>query len=169
MRGGGGIRRLGVRPDAVPLALAEAERERRKAAERAAWTVAERVAFGRALAAEEGAVVALACEVARAILGREAAAGPEVLRDVAARAIARVRRARLVVLRVHPDDEEGARGAVGVWFPAGSRPEEVAVVGDGAVARGGVVVETELGRVDATLDRQLEEIARILEGGARVV
>jgi flagellar biosynthesis/type III secretory pathway protein FliH len=53
------------------------------------------------------------------------------------------------------------------WLAA--EPEEVAVVGDGAVARGGVVVETELGRVDATLDRQLEEIARILEGGARVV
>jgi flagellar biosynthesis/type III secretory pathway protein FliH len=32
-----------------------------------------------------------------------------------------------------------------------------------------VVVESELGRVDARLERQLEEIARILEGGPRVV
>jgi type III secretion protein L len=169
VRGAGGIRRLGERLDAVPLALAEAALARRREAERAAWTVAERVAYGRALAAEEGAVVALACEVAQTILGREAAATTGVLRDVTARALARVRRARTVVLRVHPDDAEAARGAVGGWLPEGMRPEEVAVVGDDAVGRGGVVVETELGRVDARLERQLEEIARILEGGARVV
>jgi len=169
VRGAGGIRRLGERPDAVPLGLAEAALARRREAERAAWTVAERVAYGRALAAEEGAVVALACEVARTILGREAAATTEVLRDVTTRALARVRRARTVALRVHPDDVEAARGAVGGWVPEGMRPEEVAGQGDGAVARGGVVVETELGRVDARLERQLEEIARILEGGARVV
>jgi len=169
VRGAGGIRRLGERPDAVPLALAEAALARRRDTERAAWAVAERVAYGRALAAEEGAVVALACEVARTVLGREAAATTEVLRDVTARALARVRRARTVALRVHPDDVEAARREVGGWFPEGMRPEEVVVVGDDAVGRGGAVVETERGRVDARLERQLEEIARILEGGRRVV
>ncbi len=66
--------------------------------------------------------MALACEVARTILGREAAATTEVLRDVTARALARVRRARTVVLRVHPDDAEAARGAVGGGSRRGCGP-----------------------------------------------
>ncbi len=169
MSGAGSMRRLGQRAEAVPLALAEAARARRRAAERAAWTVAERVAYGRSLAAEEGAVVTLACEVARTVLGREAAAGEDMLRDVARRALGQVRRARLVALRVHPEAVEGTRRSVGQWFPEGMAVEEVVVIGDEAVSPGGVVVESELGRVDARIDRQLEEIARILEGGPRVV
>lgn len=165
MRGPGTIRRLGPRPDARPLAARGAHRDTRGAAE----TVAAAVARGRALAAEEGAVIALACAVARSILGREAASGPEVLRDVTARALARIRGARLVVLRVHPDDVDATRSAAGGWFPPGIEPAEIAVRGDAAVARGGVVVESERGRIDATLDRQLEEIARILDGRPRVV
>jgi flagellar biosynthesis/type III secretory pathway protein FliH len=127
------------------------------------------VAYGRSLAAEEGAVVTLACEVARTVLGREAATGEDVLRDVTRRALGQVRRARLVALRVHPDAVEATRRAVGQWFPEGMAVEEVVVIGDEAVSPGGVVVESELGRVDARLERQLEEIARILEGGPRVV
>lgn len=164
-----GLRRVGVRPDAVPLALAESERMRRRAAERAAWTVAERVAYGRALSVEAGTVVALAREVAQVILGREAAAGPEVLRDVATRAIARVRRARLVVLRVHPDEVAYAKDRVRGWYSETTEVEDVAVVGDATVGRGGVVIESELGRIDATLERQLEEITHILEDEARGV
>lgn len=164
MRGVKGLRRVGIRPDAIPLDQAEVARARRRAAERAAWTVAERVAYGRALAAEESAVVALAREVAWTILGREAAAGPEVWRDVAARAIARVRRARLVLLRVHPDDLEHAEARVREWYPD-TTDEDVAVMGDATVGRGGVVIESDLGRIDATIEHQLETITRILEGG----
>ncbi len=183
----GGLRRLGARPDALALdasrarargLIESAEREadaiRARArdearVEYAAWIVAAQAAYARALHAEEPAVIALACEVARAVLGREAAAGPEVLRDVTSRAMARMRRASVVVLRVHPDDVAVAGREARGWLPEGMEGAETMVTGDASVERGGAVVETELGRVDARLSRLLEEVARILDGSRGVV
>ena len=170
------VRRLGVRPDAVTLDAATralaARRQRLRdevRAEHAAWTIAARASYARSLHAEEGAVIALACEVARAVLGREAEAGPSVLRDVAARAIARARRAEVLVLRVHPGDVQWASAAARSWLPDGMEGAEFHVLADATVDRGGLVLDTEFGRVDARLDVQVGEVARILEGSRTVV
>lgn len=183
----GTLRRLGVRDDAVALEAARAravglveEAERAVAtsraharaearAEHAAWILAARVAYARALEAEESTVIALACEVARAVLGREATTGSEVLRDVTRTALERVRRARRVALYVHPDDVSIARREARGWLPGGADGVDLEVVADASVDRGGVVVESELGRIDARLDVQCSEVVRILDGSRRVV
>lgn len=182
-----GLRRLGARPDAHPIAasreraegiIAEARREaeairtraREEAeAERVALTVASRAAYARSLDAEESTVIALACEVARTVLGREATSGEEVLRDVTRRAVERVRRARLLVLRVHPDDVAAARRAATAWLPEGMERVELHVAPDDGIERGGVIVDSDHGRVDARLDLMCAEVARILDGSRRVV
>jgi flagellar assembly protein FliH len=41
---------------------------------------------------------------------------------------------------------------------------QVTVVPDPAVARGGCLVESEFGRIDASIERQLEEMSRALLG-----
>lgn len=160
----------------VGAAQAEAEAERARAhaagveqarVETAAMMAAARARWSAALAAEEPAVVALACEVAAAVLGRESALGTEVLRDVTRQALARVRKARRVVLRVHPSEAERARTEGNGWLPAGMAPEVFNVEADAAVGVGGVVVETELGRLDARLDTQLAAIARALSEAGR--
>ncbi len=170
------VRRLGVRADALPLDAAAREIAAQRArlrdevrAKHAAWTIAAKASYARTLHAEEGVVVSLACEVARAVLGREAEAGPSVLRDVVARAIERTRRAEVLVLRVHPDDAAWAESAARSWLPEGMNAAELHIVADGTVDRGGVVLDTELGRVDARLDVQIAEVARILEGCAPLV
>lgn len=161
----GNVRRLGVRPDAPTLEQARA----RVRLEGAALIIAAKAAYTRSLHAEAATVIALACEVARAVLGREAEASDAVLRDIARGALARVRRAEVVVLRVHPDDFAAARDAAQSWLPEGMQSAELHVRADLTVDRGGVVVDTELGRVDARLDVQIEEVARILEGRRPVV
>lgn len=181
------LRRLGVLPEAPTLDItrdradwviaaaerdAEAIRTRAHAeakAEHASLLVAARAAFARSLDAEEATVTALACDVARAILGREASSGAEVLRDVARRAMERVRRARRIALRVHPDDVEIAESSARGWLPDGTDPIDLWVVGDDSVERGGVIVETEIGRIDARIDVQCAEVARILDGSRRLV
>lgn len=181
------LRRLGVLRDAPTLdaarahadgviAAAEREaddiRERARAeamSEYAALVVAARGAFARALEAEESTVIALACDVARVVLGREAAASEQVLRDVTRGAMERVRRARRVALRVHPDDVEAAERSARDWLPEGSAPVDLWIMGDDSVDRGGVIVETEVGRIDARLDVQCAEVARILDGSRRLV
>ncbi len=182
-----GLRRLGARSDAQHIAsyrdsavgiVADATREAaairaiaeaEAKAEFAAWIVAARAEYAKTLAAEESTVVALACEVARAVLGREAATGDEVLRDLTRRAAERVRRARLVALRVHPADVDRAERHGLTWLPEGMARVELQVVADDGVERGGVIVESELGRIDARLDVMCAEVARILDGKRRVV
>jgi type III secretion system HrpE/YscL family protein len=140
------------------------EGEARAHAEVSARLAAEAVKRAETARGEAETVGQLAIEVARAVLGREAAAGPEVLRDVVGRALARVRRARRIVLRVHPDDVAMARATCRQWLPAGLEPDVLDVEADAGVDRGGVVVESELGRLDARLDTQLAAIARAFAG-----
>lgn len=152
-----------VRREAVgERALPRDEAEGRRRADAVALLVEARAARAKALAEAEEAAAALALEVARAVLGREAEVGPAVVRDVTRRALARLPRARGVVLRVHPDDAAVVRAQARTWLPEAMAPEVLEVVADGAVARGGVVVDTELGRVDARLDVQLAAITRAL-------
>lgn len=121
-----------------------------------------RIEADRDTAVQADAVVSLAMEVARTVLGREASSGPEVLREVAARALARVRRARRIVLKVNPADVAHATTHARSWLPAGTDPEAVGIEADPSVDQGGVVIESDVGRIDARLDRQLEAIARAL-------
>ncbi|MBI5516691.1 MAG: flagellar assembly protein FliH [Deltaproteobacteria bacterium] len=139
-------------------ALAEALGQAR--VEAVALLVDARARASRTLAEAEAELATLALEIARAVLGREAASGPEVLRDVARRALSRVRQARRVVLRVHPEDLPWAEADARRWLPAGMVPEVLAFEADPGVARGGCLVDTELGRVDARIDAQLAALAR---------
>lgn len=133
------------------------------AEEAVAWLARARLEAERDGAALTESVTSLALEVARTVLGREASSGPEVVRDVAKRALARVRRARRLVLKVHPEDVSLVEQSVRTWLLPGMDPEALGVEGDAATERGGVVIESELGRIDARLDRQLDAIARALQ------
>jgi flagellar biosynthesis/type III secretory pathway protein FliH len=155
-------------------ALAEAETLRasvraeaeQRAREDAAALLAKIAAEGeRDDARVRDSVESLAMEVVRTVLGREAAAGPEVLRDVTARAVSRVRRARRLLFKVHPDDVETMDRHVRSWLAAGLENAAVAVEGDASVERGFVVVDSDIGRIDARLARQLEAIERALKAG----
>lgn len=118
----------------------------------------------RALAVTERDVIALALDVARTVLGREAESSPSFIEAVARRSLQRVRRARAVVLRVHRDDLALARERVREWLAPGAEPSVLDVLEDESVERGGVVVECDLGRIDGRIDSQLAAIGRALEG-----
>lgn len=142
--------------------LARAERE---ASERVVAQYASVLAAAeREARSSERDIVALALDVARNVLAAEVTTSPAAIESIARRALARVRRARSVVLRVHPDDLayalEHARG----WLAPGAEPAVFEVVDDASVDRGGVVVECDLGRIDARIESQLKAIARALEG-----
>lgn len=145
-----------MRRDAVAEGLAQGR------AEASAWVVAAQARWHASLTTQQPAVAALACEVAAAVLGRESALGTDVLRDVTTQTLARVRNARRVVLRVHPSEAARAKAECVGWLPAGMVPAVLDVEADAAVGVGGVVVETELGRLDARLETQLAAIARAL-------
>jgi flagellar biosynthesis/type III secretory pathway protein FliH len=158
---------------AATRAAAEADRERvrAEAAEaglaeglaRAAATLAAAAAErDRRLAALEGEIVTLAVEIARRILGRELALDPGAVRELAARALAEARGRRDVALRVNPADAARLRADAPRLAALAGAPGPLALREDPAIPEGGVLVETEAGRVDARIETQLAALERAL-------
>lgn len=104
-------------------------------------------------AAVEGAretVTELALAVAAHLVHDAIEASPERVRALVEDALSRVRRARAVTVRVHPDDVR-ALGSI-----------DADVVPDDTLGRGDCVVESDLGDVDARLSVRLEALRRAL-------
>jgi type III secretion protein L len=135
------------------------------AAETAALVAEASAARERALSGLRDDVVDLAMAVGRKVIGRELEVSRTAAVEICAGALRRLRRARAVVVHVHPDD----LGAVETGRPllADILADEAGlrVVGDESVGRGGCLIESDVGRIDARLDAQLDAIERALEDG----
>jgi flagellar assembly protein FliH len=110
----------------------------------------------------ERQMVQLALVIARRIVLREVSLDPELIAAMAHVALQKLGTASPATIRLNPEDytvvtHEGER-----W---GGR--QVTVVPDPAIARGGCLVESEFGRIDASVDRQFEEMTRALLGDER--
>jgi flagellar assembly protein FliH len=95
------------------------------------------------------AVVETAVKLARQIVRSEIATRPELVAEVAREAVeGLVRSSKHVTLALHPDDEAlvAGSGAAEALAARGGR-----LVADPGIARGGCVVASELGAVDATV------------------
>ncbi len=116
----------------------------------------------RLLASAEGELVRLAVAIAEKILQREVARDEGAVVEMAARALAQARQRREVTLRIHPDDAGAIRRSHRRLLSALSRARALELREDAAVARGGVLVETEAGVVDGRLETQLAAIGAVL-------
>lgn len=145
--------------------LAEAEEAGHRAGlARAAAALAQAAAErDRLLQAAGDDLVRLALAVAKEILGREVERDGAV-EAAAAAALSAVRHRRQVTLRVHPGDACALRREAGRLGALMARAPALAICEDPAVGRGGLVVETEAGTLDARLATRLEEVeAALLE------
>jgi flagellar biosynthesis/type III secretory pathway protein FliH len=114
------------------------------------------------LHAAEDEVVRLALQIAEKVLHREVQLDRRLVNHMAETALQYVAVDGQVRLRVNPTDlsELSAYWLRRHGEVEGERSYEL--MGDPEVARGGVVIETRAGRVDARLETQLEEVARSL-------
>jgi flagellar assembly protein FliH len=94
-------------------------------------------------------------QLLRALLAEELALRPEQIAALVERELGSVRRAREIELRLHPDDAQ-------LLEPVERMRERLELLGslrvveDGGLARGGCVLITNLGEVDARLETRLE-------------
>lgn len=146
-------------------ALAEAEEQGHRAgiaqtAGELARAAAER---DRLLQAAADDLVRLAVAVAGKILGREVERDGRV-EALAASALEAVRNRRQVTLRVNPGDAPALRRQAGPLGAVLARAPCLGIQEDPAVERGGLLVETEAGTLDARLETRLEAVeAALLE------
>lgn len=114
-----------------------------------------------ALAGARGEVAALAVAVARRLLGGELQLAPERIGALVDDALGRVRGATTVELRLHPDDArawEAARRGPDAGTPTPT------VVPDPTIERGGCLVRSNLGEVDARVATRADRLLAALAG-----
>jgi flagellar assembly protein FliH len=101
-------------------------------------------------------LVRLALAIARRILGRELSVDPDAIRTLALGALERLRGQEISRVRVHPAQQPAVAGCLRE-MNAGTAVE---VKADPGCAPGTVVLETERGRLDVSVESQLQEIER---------
>jgi flagellar assembly protein FliH len=100
-----------------------------------------------------------------ALLDAELKLAPEHVREVVERELTRLHPARRVVLRVHPDDlalldaAETLRARHELRAP-------LSFEADVTLSRGGCVIDTDLGRIDARLETRLSLALALVQSGA---
>ena len=174
------------RPAEERLAAAEAAHEAELAAARAAG-YDEGLATGRAeVSAAAGALAAaaaqlgeasaaaaadaepvaveLALRIARKVLAGELEARPELVLDVVRGSLRRLTEPLPATLLVNPDDAELVRASIdGFSVEHGG---ELSVREERRIERGGCVVRTAAGEIDAQITAQLERAAQVVAAGA---
>lgn len=139
---------------AVGRTLAEAEREPLRAA-----LVAASTALGGAreefIVAAEARAVELAIALAEKILGATLELDPARLLDVVAGAFRRLVDKDEVVLEVNPADVELLRAEIELLDASAGGPRVTQIVGERRVGRGGCIVRTRAGEIDARIESQL--------------
>ena len=127
--------------------------------------VSARAAAEAERAAAVDAALVLARKMAEKIIGRAVELDPSILGEIAGQALAASRaRGGAVVLRVHPAELAAVERARAQWSQRLVVAADVRVAADESVERHGCVVETPVGRLDASLQTQLDALERALRG-----
>jgi flagellar assembly protein FliH len=106
----------------------------------------------------EQQMVQLALAIAKKVLRREAAVDQDLLIAMARVALERVGESGAATIRLNPEDYSQTVQRHGDHW-AGSR---VKVVADPGVSRGGCLVESEFGFVDASVEAQFDQVAEAM-------
>lgn len=109
-------------------------------------------------------VVRIAVEVARRIVRRELRTDPGMVTRTVGAALEQVATASEARVRVHPLDAQVLQESIREIVPAPDEAAALKIVPDGSIERGGCVVESDRGIVDARLQTQFEEMqSRLLD------
>jgi flagellar assembly protein FliH len=108
----------------------------------------------------ERQMVQLALLLAKRVVGRELALDVELVAALAHVALERLGEAAPATIRLNPEDYAALVLLRGEAWEGG----QVAITPDPALPRGGCVVDSEFGRVDASVEAQLGELSRALLG-----
>lgn len=104
-----------------------------------------------------------ALEIAARVVKEEMTINPEVVMQITRHALRRLVDKEHVRIQVHPDDVEHLRGRRDELLATFEGLRSVEITEDRRVSIGGVRVETDSGTLDARIETQLGEIARVLD------
>ncbi|MBT9175404.1 MAG: Yop proteins translocation protein L [candidate division WS2 bacterium] len=114
------------------------------------------------LARNEEEILELSISVAKKIIGEEIATNKKVIFSVIKSAVDKLKERDKITLRVNPADLETINQFKEKVMYLQSKVSEVQYLSDESVEKGGVLVETSYGIIDATVDSQIKELKKTL-------
>jgi type III secretion protein L len=165
-----------ARADAAEIkATAMKEREqvfeeaRKEARAQVVATQAEEIARAKMQAAQilsnaNADIIDLACKVASKIIGRDLERDPETLLEICATATEHTRAAKAMIMRVNPKDAAILREKKPRLMEKIGRTVEIAIREDADVEKGGCIIQTEFGSIDAQIGTQVGMLEALLKG-----
>lgn len=109
-----------------------------------------------------GQVLALAISIAERVIKRKIVVDPTIVADQLASALSMVVAPSRLAVRAHESDLETARLIMPTLVRRFAESPSVVIEADAAVSRGSVVIRSEDGEVDATVETQLNRIVEAL-------
>jgi len=150
--------------DGLAAGLAEGRAQMAAALSALETAHAEVVALREATAdAVERDAVELAVQLAEKIVAGTLDAQPERVLDVVRGALRRLTERRRVTILVHPDDLELVRAAAAAFASELGGIEHCEVQAERRLVRGGAIVRTDEGQVDASIETQLARARELVE------
>lgn len=152
-----------VRREAAQAALLEARES--LASLRASLSAAVRdfeQAKRRLIASAEAGLLELALAIARRVCKTRTAGDVEAARANARHLLELARHEHDLQLRLHPADADALRDALPELLAATESAAHVELIADESVGRGGCVLTSRDGTIDASIDTQLDRIAEAL-------
>lgn len=107
--------------------------------------------------------VSLVRECVEKIIDAELKVHPDMIVGVVRNALRDARQQREIIVRVHPADSEALNKNKPRLLEMLARAQSVDIREDESISRGGCVVVTELGTIDASLERQLDALQQALD------
>jgi Flagellar biosynthesis/type III secretory pathway protein len=105
----------------------------------------------------------LACGLAKKIIQSEVALNPDIILGVIKKSMTYIADRERIIVRVSKDDLETVSGRKDFWVPVGERLESISIETDERIEKGGCIIESNSGLVDARLGVQFEELRDMVE------
>ncbi|MCK5145296.1 hypothetical protein KAR48_00995 [bacterium] len=109
-------------------------------------------------------VTQLSLSIVKVLIQRTVTEDPELIKDVVKEALRQVEDRRRIVVKVHPEDWTAIKTFEPEIREAMHSIREIEIKEDAQIRRGGCLIESDSGIVDARIDTQIEEIAAGLLG-----
>jgi flagellar assembly protein FliH len=102
-------------------------------------------------------------ELAKKIIRAEVAYNPDIIIGVIKKSLAYIADRERMIVRVAKDDLETVSNRKDFWLPVGERLESLTIESDERIEKGGCIVESNCGMVDARLGVQFDELRDVVE------
>jgi type III secretion protein L len=125
--------------------------------------VRARADYDQALRNSQQDMLDLAFRIAEKIIGKKVEMDQQVILDIVKQALQTVRQSKQVTIRVHPKDARLMRENQEVMMETLGHGRIIDIVDDAKIARGGCIIESECGTVEAQLQTQLDRLKKVLK------